>query len=203
MLAVKSFTCVDCGTCGEQQVRGRKRLRCELCRKAHQATLDSQRDWTARRLPPLPLVACAGCGTEYQPRRRDQRWCSKRCNSAHYGALLRAGQGRRGGLSPEARKRQRLSWQAKNRRRRAAKRGGVSEPYTLAQIAERDRYRCQLCGKRVPMAVKVPDRQAPTIDHIVPVSEGGDDTRANVQLAHFGCNSSKGARGCQQLALIG
>ena len=30
-----------------------------------------------------------------------------------------------------------------------------------------------------------------------------DDVKANVQLAHFGCNSSKGARGSQQLALVG
>jgi len=49
----------------------------------------------------------------------------------------------------------------------------------------------------------VPHAKAPTVDHVVPVSEGGDDTRANVQLAHFRCNSVKGPRGSQQLALVG
>jgi 5-methylcytosine-specific restriction endonuclease McrA len=53
------------------------------------------------------------------------------------------------------------------------------------------------------MGQRVPHPKAPTIDHIVPVSEGGDDTRANVQLACFRCNSVKGPRGSQQLALIG
>lgn len=53
------------------------------------------------------------------------------------------------------------------------------------------------------MTEVVPHPKAPTIDHVVPVSEGGDDTRTNVQLACFRCNSAKGARGSQQLALIG
>jgi len=79
----------------------------------------------------------------------------------------------------------------------------VSEPYTLADIARRDRYRCQLCHRTVDMSVSWPHPESPTIDHVVPLADGGDDTRANVQLAHLGCNSRKGARGSQQLALVG
>jgi 5-methylcytosine-specific restriction endonuclease McrA len=44
------------------------------------------------------------------------------------------------------------------------------------------------------MDVNVPEALAPTIDHVVPVSRGGDDIKANVQLAHFRCNSVKGPR---------
>jgi 5-methylcytosine-specific restriction endonuclease McrA len=45
---------------------------------------------------------------------------------------------------------------------------------------------------------------AATIDHIVPLAAGGDDTKANVQLAHRRCNTRKGARGGeQQLRLVG
>lgn len=91
----------------------------------------------------------------------------------------------------------------KVRRRRSLKRGGLSELYTLAEIAQRDRHRCQLCRRKVDPAIQWPDPKSPSIDHVIPVSEGGDDTRANVQLAHFGCNSGKGARGSQQLALVG
>lgn len=90
------------------------------------------------------------------------------------------------------------------RRRRALVKGVTRESYTLVEIAERDRYRCGINGCKVQMNRVVPHQRAPTIDHIVPLSRGGDDTRANVQLACFHCNSVKGARGgAQQLALIG
>lgn len=225
MSNTKPFTCIDCGVAGEQGRRGARRLRCDDCRaermKAHHAgtlvrrcptcsddRVDKGRTYCSEACAPKRTWAerkagrsratCEACGAEYAKCRPAQRWCSMACGNRH-----KAGAGPRGGLSPEARERQRLYWQEKNRRRRAAKRGGASEPYTLAEIAVRDRMRCGLCGRRVPMDRKVPNPLAPTIDHVLPISEGGDDTRANVQLAHFRCNNVKGARGCQQLALIG
>jgi HNH endonuclease len=93
--------------------------------------------------------------------------------------------------------------QRENKQRKAAKLGVIHEPYTLAEIAERDHYRCGLCHKLVAMAKAIPHAKAPTIDHIVPLSVGGDDTKANVQLAHFLCNSRKHTGGSQQLKLIG
>jgi 5-methylcytosine-specific restriction endonuclease McrA len=89
-------------------------------------------------------------------------------------------------------------------RRRARKLAVASEPYTLPEIAKRDRYRCGICRKRVAMTRSWPHPKAPTIDHVVPLACGGDDTRANVQLAHFGCNTGKRDRGGgEQLRLIG
>jgi 5-methylcytosine-specific restriction endonuclease McrA len=99
--------------------------------------------------------------------------------------------------------RQRESYRAKCRARRALKRGLPTEPYTFAEIAERDRRTCQICCRRVAMTKVAPHPKAPTIDHVIPISDGGPDTRANVQLAHFWCNSHKGTRGTQQLALVG
>jgi 5-methylcytosine-specific restriction endonuclease McrA len=74
------------------------------------------------------------------------------------------------------------------------KRGAEAEKYTLAEIAGRDGHRCGLCGGQVDMTIKNPDPWAPTIDHIVPISLGGDDTRGNVWLAHRLCNLRKGNR---------
>lgn len=87
--------------------------------------------------------------------------------------------------------------------RRARERGARTEPYSLPQIAKRDHYRCGLCHKRVAMTKTVPHAKAPTIDHIIPLSKGGDDIKANVQLAHFICNSLTSDGGSKQLRLVG
>lgn len=84
--------------------------------------------------------------------------------------------------------------------------GIESEPYTSREIAERDGWRCQLCRKPVHPAKRHPDQMCASIDHIVPISQGGTDVRANVQLAHLFCNMSKGNRALpdgEQLRLLG
>lgn len=52
---------------------------------------------------------------------------------------------------------------------------------------------CGICGE--PVDLEVPrGRLQPTLDHIVPLSKGGDTERVNLQSAHRGCNSRKGNR---------
>lgn len=78
----------------------------------------------------------------------------------------------------------------------------VVESFTLREIAERDGWRCHLCNRKVPDR---PFRSRPldaTIDHLVPVSAGGDHTRANVALAHFACNWKRADVGPAQLRLL-
>jgi 5-methylcytosine-specific restriction endonuclease McrA len=90
-----------------------------------------------------------------------------------------------------------------HRRRREMRRRNGHEPYTMQEIAARDKRRCGICGGRVAMTKAVPNPKAPTIDHLIPLSEGGPDSKANVQLAHFLCNSLRGTGGVVQLALVG
>lgn len=90
-------------------------------------------------------------------------------------------------------------------RRRAAQRGAVATVYRR-RIFERDQWTCQLCGRKVKRDAVAPHPLSPTIDHIVPLSEGGAHEPANVQCAHFKCNVDKGARVAgagEQLRLIG
>lgn len=71
--------------------------------------------------------------------------------------------------------------------------GGDVESVDRMKVFDRDGWVCQLCGERVDPLLKGPDPLAASLDHIVPVSLGGDHTYANCQLAHLGCNAAKGA----------
>ena len=108
---------------------------------------------------------CIECGRSIIPKtKRPRSFCSKAC-----------------------------SYRANRRRRRARQRAVFDQDVTLREVAERDGWRCQLCGRRVnPLARKYTRR--PVLDHIVPISRGGRHASANLQLAHFSCNSSKHAK---------
>lgn len=208
-----------CSRCGKPMYRGRGSL------PAGMATCQP-----CRRIAPAPSTRrnatglCSHCGA---PVDRD-RWgawrmtCSAECARAAVAASIRKAQslprparpcdgcGVVGDYSGRpvcsncSKARRAEHWNQKCRRRRALKRGGSSEPYTLAEIAARDGHRCGLCRKRVAMTQKAPDPKSPVIDHVVPLALGGDDTKVNVQLAHWLCNSRKGARAVgEQLALFG
>ena len=91
---------------------------------------------------------------------------------------------------------------------RARALGVQSERYTPREIADRDGWRCRLCGRPIRRDLKWPHPLSLTMDHIVPLkpAEGGTpglDVRSNVQAAHSSCNISKGNRGSGQLMLFG
>jgi hypothetical protein len=55
------------------------------------------------------------------------------------------------------------------------------------KIYERDKFLCTYCGKQLT-------RFTATLDHITPVSEGGDNSAENLKTACLQCNSRKTAR---------
>lgn len=70
----------------------------------------------------------------------------------------------------------------------------LKTPQVITALFERDNWTCQLCGDAVNPSLKYPDPMAATIDHIVPLVDGGEHSYANTQLAHALCNSLKGDR---------
>lgn len=97
---------------------------------------------------------------------------------------------------------ERADWSAASRRRKTGM--VVVDKVRLDELARRDRWRCHLCGKPVDASLRYPDRGSASIDHIVPVSEGGEHSYRNTALAHLGCNVAKCALPMgEQLRLIG
>lgn len=116
-------------------------------------------------VPKTTDLMCVVCGSTFTATRSNKMYCSKPCR---YRAAYWGRRGRQAGVE--------------------------REPYTLAEIAKRDGWRCSICGDPVDSALFYPDPMAPSIDHVVPLALGGDDTTANVALAHLRCNWLKGDR---------
>ena len=76
---------------------------------------------------------------------------------------------------------------AKNARRRALKKGATVEKVDRREVYLRDKGICGICGCPVSL-------EEVTLDHIIPLSKGGEHSYRNIQLAHLSCNSAKGAK---------
>ena len=79
--------------------------------------------------------------------------------------------------------------------RNARARGAVErEAVDKKVLAERYGRKCHICGGQIPENV---DRFHPlyfTMDHVVPLAEGGAHTYENVKPAHASCNKQKSAK---------
>lgn len=88
----------------------------------------------------------------------------------------------------------RSMYYAGNLKRKRLLEGAKQEPYVREDVFARDEWLCHLCGERIDPECKFPDSGSVSIDHVIPLSLGGDDTLENVKAAHLGCNVGKGNR---------
>lgn len=153
---------------------------------------------------------CVVCGSDFiRPYTTPQQTCSRHC-----GGLVSAWKQLRPGLPfnrdamgaiSDARKMKR-TLRCRTRRLRQAK---TWDGITDEEILDRDGWRCQIpeCqyrSRKINQRYKYPDPRSPGVDHIVPLSLGGDDTCVNKRAAHHGCNMARGNQmGHEQLLLIG
>jgi len=123
------------------------------------------------------LVACTACETlVLRCNRSDRRpTCSPECRAAL----------QHGTYHPEAR------WPEEAARR--ARQAGATDVELIIRrdVLERDDWRCHLCGERTNPDASIYDPSSPTVDHVIPLSRGGQHTLVNVRCAHLGCNSLK------------
>ncbi len=87
-------------------------------------------------------------------------------------------------------------------RRRRLRRGESYDGVSDREIFDRDRWRCWLCRKVIGRKIRYPHPRSASIDHIVPLSLGGDDTALNKRAAHLTCNMTRSNR-IDQMPLFG
>lgn len=202
---------VPCWICAKPMIsHGAERPTCGACRQKYGACVCSQCGGPKRDAKPGMCRACIPvrpkpeprtcklCEEFYVPREPDQSFCSKSCATAwHNGARppyerqVVTGMARKVALARARRLRHAQTWD------------GIPDE----EILERDGWRCQIPGcKRRPIRkdLKYPHPRSKSIDHIIPLSHGGDDTAENKRAAHFGCNVARGNEmGDEQVALFG
>ena len=88
-------------------------------------------------------------------------------------------------------------------RRKKIQNALVDKNINLERLYDRDNGICCICGGKCDWndhqyrgRYFIVGKNYPSIDHIIPLSKGGEHSWSNVQLAHFSCNSAKGAKVC-------
>lgn len=133
---------------------------------------------------PLPQdFVCATCGADFSrpPTRGHRPINCLGCRKP------------KGGNTPA----RRAAWAA----RRARKAGARVESFTPVEIFERDGWVCGICDEPVDRTKVYPDPNSSSLDHIRPLSLGGEHSRANTRLAHLSCDKRRGAARGEDLTI--
>lgn len=124
-------------------------------------------------------VVCAECGEIFKSNRKTAKYCSEKC---------------------QKRKRNRVG---KLRRRKKLKSNGeIQEDITIEKLIKRDNNICYLCGEKCDSndykinteGYFIVGHKYPSVEHVIPVANGGTHTWDNVKLSHHQCNSIKGTK---------
>lgn len=90
-----------------------------------------------------------------------------------------------------------------NAKRRAIERGADADLIDPISVFNRDKWRCQECGRKTPRSKRgTVKANAPELDHIISLADGGTHTWSNVQCLCRKCNQEKGAFSRGQLHMF-
>lgn len=197
-----------CTQCGEmkpldqmKQSRGKASSWCKLCAAAstrqytarhHEEVLAKKRDWHARNRDRI-LAQKA----EYRETRREELRVKARAYAADRIPALVAQARTRRHANPAPLRVYHRAWNSAHpevmraiQHRRRARKQGNGGSFTAAEwqalVTQYD-HRCLMCGKQEPAIML-------TMDHVVPISQGGSNDISNIQPLCSTCNSSKGAK---------
>jgi hypothetical protein len=187
----------------QSRARSRAKHRDRLNAEARERTAALQHEVIARR------AARAAARAQYRLDHADEIREQKRAYwRAYHAANLETFQARqrayRASLPIEVRRAKWRAWveanpdeaRAKDTMHRASRKGAsVTERISPREVFERDNWTCYLCDNEVESADA-------TIDHVIPLSRGGQHIRSNVRCAHLRCNIIKKDRLLDELSAV-
>jgi 5-methylcytosine-specific restriction endonuclease McrA len=153
---------ISCAGCGVRFGDGTK-VRQKWCSPCKKAIEASR----YQKSPPL-AKPCKWCGKQFKPKNHHPTfYCSTKCRQSPH-------------------------WSKKDAARRM--RGGKRiTGVTINDIFTRDKWKCCFCGVRTPRELRGSQMpNSPELDHILPLSTGGDHSKVNLQLLCRRCNLRKG-----------
>lgn len=191
---------------------------CGLAFSGMQSTL---RNGGGRVVHRVLRLKCAECGGRFAASRSDRKYCSPTCSVRAAG---KRSIGWMCGMATECRecgspfvaeygdKRRAFCSErcsARNVRRkvrkleRARMRGAKAEAVDPIAVFDRDGWRCRECRAKTPRHLRgTIDQRAPELDHILPLSKGGEHSYRNTQCLCRACNAAKSDTARGQLVLI-
>lgn len=122
--------------------------------------------------PPMART-CKRCGQGYEAANtggKHRQYCGVECKRAADAVLKRIDKSKR----------------------KAVLKGATIERVDPFDVFDRDGWKCMLCGIDTPKAKRgTQDDDAPELDHVIPISKGGEHSHANTQCSCRKCNLFK------------
>ena len=170
---------LPCNRCGKMMHRGRGSLpvgqaRCNACRRDERQPCGTRASFERTRI-------CPTCSGVFTARRDDHRYCSLSCRS-----IATASRRYPPDYIPTT--------TSHGHRARARHYGTTYDNVDRIAVFERDNWFCQLCETPINPDLAWPAPMSASLDHVVPLSLGGDHDYQNTQAAHLRCNIAKGNR---------
>jgi 5-methylcytosine-specific restriction endonuclease McrA len=174
--AVPQLECIECSA----PIVGRVRKVCgNECRKAIARRKGRERHARERAARVLEPRECEGCGQSFAPDHAARIYCTDLCG-------------------------RRVTRRVRRGIERARLRSARVEPVKARRVFIRDGWRCQDCGCKTPERLRgTISPKAPELDHIVPLSKGGEHSYLNTQCLCRACNGMKSNTARGQLRLFG
>ena len=76
----------------------------------------------------------------------------------------------------------------------AAELDGNATPELIQAKWDASNHTCILCGQPIDETLPPRHPMSRTLEHITPIAQGGTHNLDNLDLAHYSCNASKGAK---------